>query len=75
MEGRPVSVTSPCINICRMNPRTGLCEGCLRTIDEITVWSRLDDAGKLGVLALIDQRREALRAERRAAASGEGGRR
>ena len=67
-----MTVASPCINICRMHARTGLCEGCLRSIDEITVWSRLDDAGKLGVLALIDQRREALRAERRAAAPGSG---
>ena len=65
-----MTVASPCINVCRMHPRTGLCEGCLRTIDEITVWSRLDDAGKLGVLARVDQRREALRAERRAAAAG-----
>lgn len=68
-----MTVASPCINVCRMHPRTGLCEGCLRNIDEITVWSRLDDAGKLGVLALIDRRREALRAERRAAAPGDGG--
>ena len=70
-----MTVASPCINICRMNARTGLCEGCLRTIDEITVWSRLDDAAKLGVLARIDRRREALRAERRAAAPGGGGHR
>lgn len=70
-----MTVASPCINVCRMHPRTGLCEGCLRTIDEITVWSRLDDAGKLGVLAQIDQRREALRVERRAAAAEQGDRR
>lgn len=68
-----MTVASPCINVCRMHPRTGLCEGCLRTIDEITVWSRLDDAGKLGVLGQIDQRREALRAERRAAVREPGG--
>jgi predicted Fe-S protein YdhL (DUF1289 family) len=67
-----MTVASPCINVCRMHPRTGLCEGCLRTIDEITVWSRLDDADKLSVLAQIDRRREALRAERRAAAPGQG---
>lgn len=64
-------VPSPCINVCRMNDRTGLCEGCLRTLDEITLWSALDDAGKRIVWAQIEQRREALRAERRAA-SGHG---
>ena len=29
------SVPSPCINVCKMNERSGLCEGCLRTLDEI----------------------------------------
>jgi glyoxylase-like metal-dependent hydrolase (beta-lactamase superfamily II) len=37
-------VPSPCINICRMVPATGLCEGCMRTIDEIVAWGRADDA-------------------------------
>ncbi|MBA2673275.1 DUF1289 domain-containing protein [Ramlibacter sp.] len=37
---------SPCQSVCRMEPDTGLCEGCLRTLDEITAWSRMDDAGK-----------------------------
>lgn len=68
-------VPSPCINVCRMQDRTGLCEGCLRTLDEITVWSTLDDAGKRAVWARIEQRREArgvgLGAERRAE-SGQG---
>ncbi len=32
-------VPSPCIRVCRMNPHSGLCEGCLRTLDEIIQWS------------------------------------
>ena len=36
-------VASPCISVCRMDERTGLCSGCLRTIDEIATWSVLDD--------------------------------
>ncbi|MBP7667871.1 MAG: DUF1289 domain-containing protein, partial [Burkholderiaceae bacterium] len=44
----PQAAASPCINICRMHASTGWCEGCLRTIDEITTWGRLDDAGRLG---------------------------
>ncbi len=39
-------VPSPCISVCRMNADSGLCEGCLRTIDEIAGWSRMDDAAK-----------------------------
>lgn len=53
------AVASPCINVCRMNERSGLCEGCLRTLDEIALWSQLDDAVKREVWALIEQRRAA----------------
>ena len=28
-------VQSPCVNVCRMDEHTGLCAGCLRTLDEI----------------------------------------
>ena len=49
-------VPSPCINVCRMNPSTGLCDGCLRTIDEIANWSSFDDAAKRAVWDAIDRR-------------------
>jgi len=52
-------IASPCINLCQMDPVRQLCRGCLRTIDEITVWSRLDDHARQAVLAAIDQRRRA----------------
>ena len=51
-------VPSPCVNVCRMSPRTGLCEGCWRTLDEIAAWSTLDDAAKRRVWQAIDRRRE-----------------
>ena len=53
------TVPSPCINVCRIHAGTGWCEGCLRTLDEITVWSRLDDAGKRAVWAELPGRRVA----------------
>jgi predicted Fe-S protein YdhL (DUF1289 family) len=40
-----------------MNARSGLCDGCFRTLDEIAAWSRLDDADKRLVWTLIEQRR------------------
>jgi predicted Fe-S protein YdhL (DUF1289 family) len=51
-------VPSPCINVCKMSPVTGLCEGCLRTIDEIIAWSRADDDYKRAVWAEIRRREE-----------------
>ena len=52
-------VASPCINVCKMDAPGGLCVGCFRTIDEITVWSRSDDACRLEILAAVARRRQA----------------
>ena len=49
-------VASPCINVCRMTATSGLCEGCLRTLDEIACWSIYEDNEKRAVLAQIAAR-------------------
>ena len=46
-------VPSPCISVCRIDAATGLCEGCLRTLDEIAAWGRMDDEGKREVWARL----------------------
>lgn len=51
-------VPSPCINLCQMDPATGLCRGCMRTIDEIVAWGKASEADKRAVWAEI-RRREA----------------
>jgi uncharacterized protein len=51
-------VPSPCINVCRMDPRTGLCEGCFRTIDEITRWSTATNDFKRAVWREIRRRED-----------------
>ncbi|SIT39958.1 putative Fe-S protein [Paraburkholderia piptadeniae] len=58
-------VPSPCINVCRMDPANGLCEGCLRTIDEIANWSSFDDAAKRAVWDEIERRHADLMAKQR----------
>jgi predicted Fe-S protein YdhL (DUF1289 family) len=50
------TVPSPCVSVCRMNPGTGFCEGCWRTIDEIAAWSQLDDQAKQAILVRLDER-------------------
>lgn len=49
---------SPCIAICVLDPATGYCRGCFRTIDEISRWLALDGEGKRRVLAAVAERRE-----------------
>jgi predicted Fe-S protein YdhL (DUF1289 family) len=53
-------ITSPCTNICKMDSTSGLCQGCFRTLDEITAWSRLDDPARSEILSSIASRRLAL---------------
>jgi predicted Fe-S protein YdhL (DUF1289 family) len=42
-------VPSPCNSICTMDPVTGWCLGCRRSLDEIAGWSVMNDADKLAV--------------------------
>jgi uncharacterized protein len=66
------TVPSPCINVCRMDSASGLCEGCLRTLDEIAAWGAMSDDDKRAVRVLLLQRRGELRRQRRAAADSQG---
>ena len=50
-------VASPCVDVCRMDEHTGLCEGCRRTLDEIAGWSTFSDEQKRAVLAQLATRR------------------
>ncbi|MES2960443.1 MAG: DUF1289 domain-containing protein [Pseudomonadota bacterium] len=47
---------SPCKNICVMHEASGHCLGCGRTLDEIALWSVLDDDDKRAVWALLPER-------------------
>jgi hypothetical protein len=51
-------IASPCINVCTMDERTGLCSGCFRTIGEIAAWAGIDDSRRLDILAAVAKRRQ-----------------
>jgi len=51
------AVPSPCISVCRIDPATGWCEGCCRTIDEIAHWGLFDDEEKIAVWTELKRRR------------------
>lgn len=56
--GEVADVPSPCISVCRMDADTELCEGCLRTLDEIAAWGRMSEDDKRAVWTLVAQRIE-----------------
>jgi predicted Fe-S protein YdhL (DUF1289 family) len=41
---RPPMAESPCVKICTLDARSGLCLGCGRTVDEIARWSAMSAA-------------------------------
>ncbi|MGC8202599.1 DUF1289 domain-containing protein [Aliiroseovarius sp. PTFE2010] len=40
------AIETPCVDICVIDPESRLCRGCLRSIDEITGWSRMSPAAR-----------------------------
>jgi predicted Fe-S protein YdhL (DUF1289 family) len=50
------SLSTPCIHICILNPETGLCEGCGRTLAEISAWSAMSEAERLRIIAQLPHR-------------------
>ena len=53
-----MSIETPCIAVCMMDPRTNLCFGCGRTLPEIARWHRMENAERLSVMAELPVRME-----------------
>ena len=53
-------IDSPCVNVCHMSPRLGVCTGCCRTLVEISRWSELGEAERARVMAALPGRRRRL---------------
>ena len=49
-------VESPCIKICTLDARSGLCLGCGRTIDEIAQWTTMSAEERRRVMAELPVR-------------------
>ncbi len=49
-DGPPRPIRTPCIQVCTVDGASGLCLGCLRTLQEIATWSRMDEAAREAIL-------------------------
>lgn len=56
------NIPSPCVSVCRLDLGNSFCEGCLRTLEEIRVWSISTDAEKKIIWTRIEHRIEHHRA-------------
>ena len=57
-------VQSPCINICVVHPAERICTGCLRSIDEITQWSKMSNEARAQVMDELPNRATLLKKRR-----------
>jgi uncharacterized protein len=55
---------SPCVAVCVMDPNTGFCRGCWRTIEEIAGWLSYGVEEKRRVLADVAERHASAAAAR-----------
>ena len=49
-------IETPCIKICTLDARQGLCLGCGRTIDEIARWSTMSTSERTRVMSELPAR-------------------
>lgn len=49
---------SPCNNVCVIDPHSGLCKGCLRTLEEIGGWGAMSDEERERVFSVLPERRK-----------------
>ncbi|MEF2554027.1 DUF1289 domain-containing protein [Aurantimonas sp. A2-1-M11] len=51
-----MSIESPCISLCAIDPRSGYCFGCGRTGDEIGAWLAFSPRERRAVMATLPAR-------------------
>ena len=49
-------IESPCNKVCTLDPVSGLCIGCGRSLDEIARWAQMSDAERARVMAELGAR-------------------
>jgi uncharacterized protein len=50
------SLASPCIQVCCVEPVSGICLGCYRTLPEIATWARKSDGERADIMAELPTR-------------------
>jgi predicted Fe-S protein YdhL (DUF1289 family) len=54
-------IETPCTRVCTLDPASGLCLGCGRSLAEITRWTQMSDDERRRLITELDQRRPTLR--------------
>jgi predicted Fe-S protein YdhL (DUF1289 family) len=63
-------VETPCVKICTLDARSGICFGCGRSIDEIAQWTAMSPEQRRRVMAELPARLAAIRGTTATRATG-----
>jgi hypothetical protein len=50
------AISTPCVNVCILDPLSALCIGCGRTTAEIAAWATMSETERIAVMAGLAQR-------------------
>lgn len=51
-----MSISTPCIKVCVVDPARRQCRGCGRTLDEIARWGAMSEAERRRIMASLGER-------------------
>ena len=51
-----INKITPCVGVCLIDPKSKLCLGCLRSSNEIAIWSKIDNKKALEIMKEIKNR-------------------
>ena len=51
------TISSPCVDLCRLESPGGPCAGCGRTAEEIAAWLSMDEKRRREIMAQLPARR------------------
>ena len=54
-----MAIASPCTKVCTIDPRSRLCLGCGRTLDEIARWTSFSESERDRIMTELPRRRDA----------------
>lgn len=51
-----MTIETPCLNLCQIDPTRAICAGCGRTLDEIATWAGYPAAERRRIMAELPAR-------------------